>query len=541
MTVRLTLFILLQSVFSAVFAQNIQDDFEGNGNISSWAAIDCILNTSFSNPAMQGINTSPTVLKYRDFGGTWCNIRFDAGHKLNISVHPTFSFKIYVPSSSITGNRPNEVTLKLQNGNTLDPWKNQVSVTKPILLDQWQEVTFNFLTDPYENFDVNTSPPSQRVDLDRVLIQVNGDNNNDQVTAYIDDFFHEYLTPLPPGDVYDQLIWSDEFDTDGALDSSKWHHQTLFPVGSSWFSGEIQHYTDRIDNSYVQNGSLHIVAKKENYTDQGVTKTHTSARLNSKFAFTYGRVEVRAKVPGGTGTWPAIWMLGKNIDERGAYFQTQGYGTVSWPYCGEFDIMEHWGNEPNEVFSAIHTPETYFNTSGAGWMVHSGGQKIPTALSDFHVYAVEWTEDMIQFSVDSLVHYTYQPMSQHPNNWPFQKPHFLLLNIAIQPAVDPALLQTSMEVDYVRVYKQSGISTRETGLRQKAMLYPNPVDDRLFLRFPVETQGLQPFVLTDPRGRCLRKGQVRFTKGSAVLSGLESLPKGMYVLQCGKQRLQLIK
>ncbi|CAI8269314.1 MAG: Uncharacterised protein [Flavobacteriia bacterium] len=140
-----------------------------------------------------------------------------------------------------------------------------------------------------------------------------------------------------------------------------------------------------------------------------------------------------------------------------------------------------------------------------------------------------------------MVHYTYQPMSQHPNNWPFQKPHFLLLNIAIQPAVDPALLQTSMEVDYVRVYKQSGISTNETDRRQTSVLYPNPVDDRLFLRFPAETQGIQPFVLTDLSGRCVREGQLRFTKGAAVLSGLETLPKGMYVLQCAKQRLQLIK
>ena len=127
------------------------------------------------------------------------------------------------------------------------------------------------------------------------------------------------------------------------LDSAKWHHQTVIPNGWSWFNGEVQHYTDRLENTYVSDGTPKIVAQKEQFTDQGVTKQYTSARLNSKFAFTYGRVEVRAKMPIGHGTWPAIWMLGKNITERGAYWETQGFGTTSWPACGEIDIMEHWG------------------------------------------------------------------------------------------------------------------------------------------------------------------------------------------------------
>jgi beta-glucanase (GH16 family) len=96
-----------------------------------------------------------------------------------------------------------------------------------------------------------------------------------------------------------------------AIDSSKWFHQTLLPNGSSWYNGEQQHYTDRTENSYVSNGTLKIVAKKERYRDQNVTKDYTSARLNSKYAFQYGTVEVRAKLPSGVGTWPAIWTLGK--------------------------------------------------------------------------------------------------------------------------------------------------------------------------------------------------------------------------------------
>ena len=111
------------------------------------------------------------------------------------------------------------------------------------------------------------------------------------------------------------LIWADEFNTNGNVNQEKWFQQTQLPNGYSWYNNELQHYTDEIENSYVSNGTLKIVAIKENYTDQGHTKPYTSARLNSKFAFTYGKVEVRAKLPSGQGTWPAIWTLGKNISE----------------------------------------------------------------------------------------------------------------------------------------------------------------------------------------------------------------------------------
>ena len=137
-----------------------------------------------------------------------------------------------------------------------------------------------------------------------------------------------------------ELVWSDEFDGTGAIDSDKWFHQTLLPNGNSWFNGELQHYTNRTDNSYLADGYLHIVAKKESFTDQGRTKSYTSARLNSKYAFTYGRVEISAKLPTGRGTWPAIWTLGQNITENGGYW-TSTNGTTGWPACDEVDIMQH--------------------------------------------------------------------------------------------------------------------------------------------------------------------------------------------------------
>jgi len=245
---------------------------------------------------------------------------------------------------------------------------------------------------------------------------------------------------------FSTLVWSDEFNVTGAINSSNWHQQVQLVNGDSWFNGEVQHYTNRQVNSNVSSGTLKIVAKKETFTDQGVTKQYTSARLNSKFAFTYGRVEVRAKLPIGGGTWPAIWMLGKNVIEPGAYW-TSTYGTTNWPACGEIDIIEHWGNNQNYVQSAMHTPSSYGNT------VNLGGQTIATASGDFHVYTLEWTSQKMVFSVDGIVHYTYNPSIKDASTWPFDTPQYILLNVAMQPAIDPSFTQSAMEVDYVRIYQ----------------------------------------------------------------------------------------
>ena len=234
------------------------------------------------------------------------------------------------------------------------------------------------------------------------------------------------------------------------LDTNKWHHQTVIPNGWGWFNGEVQHYTDRVENSYTSGGTLKIVAKKEQYSNAGVTKQYTSARLNSKFAFTYGRVEVRAKMPTGHGTWPAIWMLGKNITERGAYWQTQGYGTTSWPACGEIDIMEHWGSNQNSISSAMHTPSSH------GGTINKGSQYISTATTAFHIYTLDWTAERMVFAVNGVEHYTYNPVEKNADTWPFDADQFLLLNVAIEGSIDPNFMESAMEIDYVRVYNTSG-------------------------------------------------------------------------------------
>ncbi len=247
-----------------------------------------------------------------------------------------------------------------------------------------------------------------------------------------------------------KLVWSDEFDGEGAINANNWHHQTILPTGESWFNDEMQHYTNREENSYLQDGYLHIAAKKEEFTDQGVTMNYTSARLNSKYAFTYGMVEVRAKLPKGEGTWPAIWMLGRNITEVGGYWREE-FGTTSWPACGEIDIMEHWGNAPNLIRSALHTPSSFGDTQNKGSI---NGENVSDA---FHTYGMEWTSDEIKFYYDSTQYYVYSPSTRNAETWPFTDPLYLLLNVAmggIGGEIDPNFIESEMVIDYVRVYQK---------------------------------------------------------------------------------------
>ena len=259
--------------------------------------------------------------------------------------------------------------------------------------------------------------------------------------------------------VYDDLVWSDEFDTNGPVNTSNWFHQTQLPPGGSWFNGEVQHYTNLSINSFANAGYLNIVAKKEPYTDQGYTKQYTSARLNSKFAFKYGRVDVRAKLPIESGTWPAIWMLGRNVNEPGGYFAST-YGTTDWPACGETDIMEHGifpSQSINYVQSTLHTP------SSSGNSINNGGTIASNLANNYHIYSVNWSPYQISFLLDGVIFYTYNPAVKDTNTWPFDKEQYLLLNIAmggIAGTIDSNFTETSMLIDYVRVYQNTLVDTQ---------------------------------------------------------------------------------
>ncbi len=244
------------------------------------------------------------------------------------------------------------------------------------------------------------------------------------------------------------LVFADEFDYEGNPDPEKWYHQVVGPNNGSWYNGEAQHYTARPVNSYVSDGTLKIRAQREEYTSSGITKSFTSARLNSKYAFTYGRVEVRAKLPVAGGTWPAIWTLGANINESGNFFGSQ-YGSVGWPACGEIDIMEQRGWDKSTTLGYFH----WGDTQTGAYRSEGSTRPVPGSTDEFHLYILEWDDQRMRIYVDEvLVHEL-----SNTTDKPYDNPHYLLLNVAmggnLGGEIPGSFTEGIMEVDYVRVYR----------------------------------------------------------------------------------------
>jgi len=176
------MFFCLAAHTSFAQVQAVEDDFEGAGTINSWFGDDCGMDLAFNNPYLQGLNTSLTVLKYNDAGGQYANIRFDISPNYDLTAKSKFSIKIYVPSSSITGSQPNQLSFKLQDADA-SPWERQSEIIKPIALDTWQEVTFDFANDTV----LGQTNPLSITNFNRIVIQVNSEDNSDKVIAYLDD------------------------------------------------------------------------------------------------------------------------------------------------------------------------------------------------------------------------------------------------------------------------------------------------------------------------------------------------------------------
>ncbi len=236
-----------------------------------------------------------------------------------------------------------------------------------------------------------------------------------------------------------KLVWSDEFDYTGLPDSTKWGYDI---GGHGWGNNEKQFYTEkRAENAAVSNGVLTITAIKEEHEGSG----YTSARLVSKNKgdWTYGRMEIKAKLPKGIGIWPAIWMLPTDWQYGG------------WPESGEIDIMEHVGYEPDSIYGTVHTG-AYNHTIGT-----QKGKNIykNDVATSFHVYVLEWTENDIRIFVDDDLYFSYPNEKKTFMEWPFDQRFHLLLNIAVggnwggQKGIDDAIFPQKMEIDYVRVYQ----------------------------------------------------------------------------------------
>ncbi len=240
-----------------------------------------------------------------------------------------------------------------------------------------------------------------------------------------------------------QLVWEDEFDgpAGAAPDPAKWN----FDIGTGangWGNFELQYYTDRPENISMDGaGNLVITARAESFGGQ----PYTSARINTKGLFeqAYGRFEARIKTPFGPGLWPAFWMLGNDID------------VVDWPQCGEIDIMELRGQEPSTIHGSVHGPG------------YSGGNPVTETFSledarfdtDFHVFAIEWGEDFIEYYVDDLLYQRITPENVS-GEWVFDNPFYLLLNVAVGggfvgfPSPEGTRFPQTMVIDYVKVYKE---------------------------------------------------------------------------------------
>jgi beta-glucanase (GH16 family) len=255
-----------------------------------------------------------------------------------------------------------------------------------------------------------------------------------------------YRDPQPQLHPGWSLVWSDEFSApDGsAPDPAKWTYDL---GGKGWGNHELESYTNRKENARIEKGNLVITTKKETYTGaDGITQNYTSARLKTQglFVQTYGRFEARIKIPEGQGIWPAFWMLGEDIP------------TVGWPKCGEIDIMENIGKEPDKIHGSLHGPSTTANTSDlTSIFTLPAGQNF---ADDFHLYAVEWSPDTVRFYVDANLYATFG-QSDWPagGKWVFDHPFFIILNLAVGgdwpgPPDASTKFPQSMLVDYVRVY-----------------------------------------------------------------------------------------
>ncbi len=250
------------------------------------------------------------------------------------------------------------------------------------------------------------------------------------------------INPEDNGTIKYQLVWNDEFNYTGLPDSIKWKYDTEGNA-SGWGNNEAQHYTAGLEeNARIENGVLKIIAIRNDYEG----KEFTSVRLVSETGWTYGKIEVNAKLPNGVGTWPAIWMMPAGWT----------FNDGNWPAIGEIDIMEHVGYESGVIHASAHSKDYHWR---------AGTQKtatilIPEATTDFNSYILEWTPDYLKAFVNDSLYFEYMNEGLGDTKWPYDKPFCLILNVAVGGdwggvnGIDKDAFPQTMEVDYVRVYER---------------------------------------------------------------------------------------
>ena len=309
-----------------------------------------------------------------------------------------------------------------------------------------------------------------------------------------------------------QLIWSDEF-SGSALDNTKWAPE--FGNGG-WGNNEWQYYTNAAQNLALENGQLVITARHEG---TGAME-YTSARIITKdrFEFLYGKVEARMKLPLGQGFWPAFWALGANIDD------------VSWPACGEVDIMEHVSNE-YRTYGNIHWNNNGHSYTGNGYNVD------PT---QYHVYGIVWDESQIRWYVDGIQFFQFTIQSSNNSDDSFREPMFLLLNLAVGgnwPGYpdNTTPFPSSMYVDYVRVYQPQTPTAMDEIMANDMVLFPQPALDRVQLVAP---GAFSSCVLRSAAGQVVSDFGIQQNQTTLDLNGI---PSGYYFLECICKGTRMVK
>lgn len=410
-------------------ASNPNGNGSGVVNITATATNAVNYGFKFGNEAEQQNASGNIQRTYDEVGTGTYSVRVYAYSSNNESISLLQSFTVYVEDTSIIAPSNLTLTTSVVGENANNPYGDGSGVVNfsaqatdavsyGYIIDNESEVQS---TDGTYQYTFNDVEGIENHDVTVIAYSSTNDSIDSSESVAV-----SYYIGTPP-------TWADEFFLTGTPDSEKW----TYDLGAGgWGNNEVQTYTNSTSNVKVEDGLLKIIAKTEG-------SSYTSSRLKSQglYQFTYGRVDVRAKLPSSAGTWPAIWMLGAN------------FNSVGWPNCGEIDIMEQTGWDKNKVLGTCH----WYDTASAGYAGYGLDTNVSNASTEFHVYSVEWNSNSIRIYVDNVQYYIISSNNSAIPSSPFQSDFFLILNVAmggnLGGTIDSNFTEDSMEIDYVRVYQ----------------------------------------------------------------------------------------